>query len=93
MALGRGPRRAYDLGMRLTAGTVVEDVDVERCGAVSVTYRRVDDGWTAEFEVAAQTVADLTVTHRLSAPSLAAARRLVPAAVAFLAGEPVDPRG
>jgi hypothetical protein len=77
--------------MRLAAGAVEEDVTVACAGDVSVRYERTTDGWTAEFTVRTPAVPDLVVVHRLVAPTLAEARRLVPAAVAFLSGEPVDP--
>lgn len=77
----------------LAGGALQEDVDVPRAGTVSVRYGKCDDGWYAEFTVTAAGVDDLHVVHRLTAPSLAGARRLVPAAVAFLQGEPVDPFG
>jgi hypothetical protein len=77
--------------MRLAAGAVEEDVTVACAGDVSVRYERSGDGWSAEFTVRTPAVPDLAVVHRLVAPSLGEARRLVPAAVAFLSGEPVDP--
>jgi hypothetical protein len=77
--------------MRLAAGAVEEDVTVAGTGDVSVRYQRSVDGWTAEFTVRTPAVPDLAVVHRLVAPTLAEARRLVPLSVAFLSGEPVDP--
>jgi hypothetical protein len=77
--------------MRLGAGAVEEDIVLPGAGAVSVRYERSGHGWRAEFTVRTADVDDLAVVHRLLAPTLAEARRLVPAAVAFLRGEPVDP--
>jgi hypothetical protein len=77
--------------MRLGAGGVEEDFALPEGGFVAVRYERSDHGWRAEFTVRTPGVDDLAVVHRLIAPTLAEARRLVPAAVAFLRGEPVDP--
>jgi hypothetical protein len=77
--------------MRLGVGGVEEDIVLPGIGTVAVRYERAGDGWTAEFTVRTADVDDLSVVHRLLAPTLAEARRLVPAAVAFLRGEPVDP--
>lgn len=77
----------------LAGGALQEDVDVACAGSVSVRYGKCDDGWFAEFTVNAAGVQDLAVVHRFTAPSLAEARRLVPPAVAFLHGAPVDPQG
>jgi hypothetical protein len=44
------------------------------------------DGWACMFTVVASGNADLAVVHRLSAPTLAEARRSVRHAVEFLAG-------
>ncbi len=77
--------------MYLGAGSVREDVVVDDLGTVPVSYSRVSDGWVAEFSVGVDSVADLSVVHRLRAPSLTAARRAVPSAAAFLAGRHVEP--
>lgn len=79
--------------MRLGAGGVEEDFALPKGGVVAVRYERADEGWRAEFTVRTPGADDLAVVHRLIAPTLAEARRLVPAAVAFVLGEPVDPRG
>ena len=75
--------------MRLEAGLVVEEIDLGPGDSVLATYARHDDGWLAEFTVRAPEVDDLAVVHRLTAPTLAAARRAVPPAAAYLAGRPV----
>ncbi|HVE62679.1 MAG TPA: hypothetical protein VNB94_02595 [Mycobacteriales bacterium] len=82
--------------MRIEAGGVVEQLDCAPLGVLTVSYARCDDGWLAEFTVspgvgAHDAVNDLAVIHRLTAPTLGAARRAVPPAVAYLAGEPLDP--
>ncbi len=80
--------------MRIGAGAVFEELVLDDIGAVSVSYLRdgtEPPGWLAEFTVRVAGVADLAVVHRLRAPSLAAARRAVPSAAAFLAGKPVVP--
>jgi hypothetical protein len=79
--------------MIVSGGAVLEDVDVPAAGLVPVRYTRCDDGWSAEFVVSTDAVDDLQVVHRLTAPSLAEARRLVAPAVAFLQGQPIDPLG
>ncbi len=78
--------------MHIDAGGLVEVLDCAPVGALAVTYARCPDGWLAEFRVSSPEVDDLVVVHRLTAPTLGAARRAVPPAVAFLAGEPIDPR-
>lgn len=77
--------------MRLGEGGVEEDFALPEGGVVAIRYQRDDHGWRAEFTVSAPGTDDLAVVHRLIAPTLAEARRLVPVAVAFLRGEPVDP--
>jgi hypothetical protein len=79
--------------MMLTGGALQEDLDLASVGPVSVRYAKSEDGWSAEFTVTAAGIEDLAVVHRLTAPTLGEARRLVPSAVAFLQGAPVDPLG
>ena len=79
--------------MMLAGGALQEDLALACAGQVSVRYAKCDDGWYAEFTVAAAGADDLKLVHRLTAPTLAEARRLVPAAVAFLQGAPIDPLG
>lgn len=79
--------------MMLMGGALQEDVIIAAAGTVSVRYAKCEDGWSAEFSVTAAGVDDLEVMHRLTAPTLGEARRLVPPAVAFLHGAPVDPFG
>jgi hypothetical protein len=76
--------------MRLDAGAIVDEVHLEGIGRLTARYERDGESWTATFELASEFVDDLAVTHRLIAPSLAEARRAVPLAAAFLAGEAVD---
>ena len=77
--------------MRIAAGVVLEDVAVDDVGTVAVAYARDGDGWVADFTVTVAGVEDLAVVHRLHAPTLAAARRALPSAAAFLAGHAVKP--
>ena len=79
--------------MIVSGGAVHEDLDVPSAGLVPVRYARCEEGWSAEFVVTTDSVDDLKVVHRLTAPSLADARRLVAPAVAFLQGQPIDPLG
>lgn len=79
--------------MMLAGGALQEDVVLDSAETVSVRYAKCEDGWSAEFTITASGVADLKVVHRLTAPTLGEARRLVPPAVAFLGGAPVDPLG
>jgi hypothetical protein len=79
--------------MMLSGGALQEDLELAGAGSVSVRYSKCDDGWCAEFTVKTPGIPDLAVVHRLTAPTLSDARRLVPPAVAFLNGAPVDPQG
>ena len=79
--------------MIVSGGAVHEDLEVPAAGLVPVRYARCEEGWSAEFVVSTDAVDDLQVVHRLTASSLAEARRLVAPAVAFLRGQPVDPLG
>lgn len=72
---------------RIDQGAVFEELLLPT-GAVAVRYDRCPAGWSARFTLHDAEVADVAVVHRLVAPSLREARRAVPAAVAFLAGEP-----
>ena len=76
--------------MRLDTGAILDEIHLEGIGRLTVRYFREGDGWTAAFELAADGIDDLAVSHRLAAPTLADARRAVPLAAAFLAGEAVD---
>ena len=76
--------------VHLDAGTIVDTVDLEDLGRLTARYSRGLDGWTATFSLTADGHADLAVCHRLVAPTLADARRAVPLAAAFLAGERID---
>ncbi|MEO6712432.1 MAG: hypothetical protein ABIM89_03265 [Mycobacteriales bacterium] len=79
--------------MIVAGGALLEDVVLDSSETVSVRYAKCDDGWSAEFTVTAPGVDDLQVLHRLTAPTLGEARRLVAPAVAFLGGAPTDPLG
>jgi hypothetical protein len=74
--------------VRLAGGLLCEDVEVPGVGPISVRYERCPAGWSARFALGDPAVADLSVVHRLVAPTLREARRTVPLAVAFLRGEP-----
>ena len=76
--------------MHLEAGAIVDTVDLEDLGTLTARYSRGVDGWTATFSLTAGGHDDLAICHRLVAPTLADARRAVPLAAAFLAGEPLD---
>jgi hypothetical protein len=75
---------------RLEAGAVVDDVDVPGVGLVAVRVQRCPAGWQATFELRDPMTSDLSVTHKLVAPSYREAKAAVPQAVAFLLGRPVD---
>jgi hypothetical protein len=76
--------------MRVEAGAVVDEFDLPGIGQVVARHTRLraseSDGWACMFTVVASGNSDLAVVHRLSAPSLAEARRSVRHAVEFLAG-------
>jgi hypothetical protein len=76
--------------MRVEAGAVVDEFDLPGIGQVIARHTRLrlseSDGWACMFTVVASGNSDLAVVHRLSAPSLAEARRSVRHAVEFLAG-------
>jgi hypothetical protein len=76
--------------MRVEAGAVVDEFDLPGIGQVVARHTRLraseSDGWACMFTVVASGNADLAVVHRLSAPTLAEARRSVRHAVEFLAG-------
>ena len=76
--------------MRVEAGAVVDEFDLAGIGHVVARYTRAKHpdgaGWACMFTVVASTVNDLAVVHRLSAPTLAEARRSVRLAVEFLSG-------
>lgn len=74
---------------RIDSGAVCEEFDAAGAGVVCVRYERCPAGWSARFTVRDPDVSELAVVHRLVAPSLREARRAVPAAVAFLRGEPL----
>jgi hypothetical protein len=75
---------------RLDAGAIVDEIIAEDGRVVRVRFERCPAGWQAAFELSHPDVSDLVVTHRLVADSLGAARSMVPAAVAFLIGRPID---
>jgi hypothetical protein len=79
--------------MRVEAGAVVDEFDLPGIGQVIARHTRIKtadaDTWACMFTVVASGNSDLAVVHRLSAPSLAEARRSVRNAVEFLAGRPV----
>lgn len=76
--------------MRVEAGAVVDEFDLPGIGQVVARHTRLRasgaDGWACMFTVIASGNVDLAVVHRLSAPTLAEARRSVRHAVEFLAG-------
>jgi hypothetical protein len=78
--------------MRVEAGAVVDEFDLPGIGQVIARHTRIKtadaDTWACMFTVVASGNSDLAVVHRLSAPTLAEARRSVRNAVEFLAGRP-----
>ena len=85
-----------DRPMRVEAGAVVDEFDLSGIGQVVARHTRIrtpDGGvtWSCIFTVVAAGVSDLSVVHRLSAPSLAEGRRSVRHAVEFLAGRGIAP--
>ncbi|MDQ1493990.1 MAG: hypothetical protein QOG69_473 [Actinomycetota bacterium] len=76
--------------MRVEAGAVVDEFDLPGVGRVVARHTRMKSGdavsWACMFTVVASASADLAIVHRLSAPTLAEARRSVRHAVDFLAG-------
>ncbi|MGH3266316.1 MAG: hypothetical protein ACRDNS_30475 [Trebonia sp.] len=74
----------------MEAGAVVDEFDLPGIGRVVARHTRHKTAdavsWACMFTVVASGVADLAVVHRLSAPSLAEARKSVRHAVEFLAG-------
>ncbi len=78
------------MGARLDSGAIVDEVIAGDGRVVRVRFERCPAGWQAAFELSHPDVSDLVVTHRLVAESLSAAKAMVPAAVSFLVGRPVD---
>lgn len=74
----------------LAGGGVEEQLEVRGVGPVGARYERCPAGWQATFTIRAPEPADLALVHRLVAPTLAEARRAVPAAAQFLLGKPLD---
>jgi hypothetical protein len=76
--------------VRLEAGAVVEEFELPGVGHVVARHTRTrtsgGDTWACLFSIVAEGVSDLSVVHRLSAPSLPEARRSVRHAAEFLAG-------
>jgi hypothetical protein len=75
---------------RLEAGGIVDEIDLDDDLSLPVRYERCPAGWQASFSLSHPQVADLTIVHRLVAPSLAEARTAVPTAVVYLLGTPID---
>jgi hypothetical protein len=74
---------------RLEAGAVVGEIDVPGVGVVPVRVQRCPAGWQATFEVHDPAASDLSVVHKLVAPSYREAKAAVPQAIEFLLGRPV----
>jgi hypothetical protein len=75
---------------RLEAGGIVDELTLDEDLALAVRFERCPVGWQASFTLEHPVEPDLTIVHRLVAPSLAEARSAVPAAVVYLLGTPVD---
>jgi hypothetical protein len=88
--VARAPSISDDLWVHLESGAIVDSLDLEDLGTLTARYTRGFDGWTATFSLTAEGHDDLAICHRLVAPTLADARRAVPLAAAFLAGESMD---
>jgi hypothetical protein len=75
--------------MRVEAGAVVDEYEMPGIGQVVARYNRTvtPDGvsWACMFTVVASGVGDLSLVHRLAAPTLAEARRCVRHAIEFMA--------
>jgi hypothetical protein len=77
--------------MRVEAGAVVDEFAMPGIGQVVArhTRTRTPDGgvtWACMFTVIADGASDLAVVHRLSAPTLAEARRNVRNSIEFMVG-------
>lgn len=79
-----------DRRVHLDCGAIVDEVDLEGLGLLTARYHRDGDSWTATFTLTADPHDDLAICHKLVAPTLADARRAVPLAAAFLAGDPLE---
>jgi hypothetical protein len=75
---------------RLEAGGIVDEMMVDEDLPLVVRFERCPAGWQASFSLEHPVETELTIVHRLVAPSLAEARSAVPAAVVYLLGTPVD---
>jgi hypothetical protein len=75
---------------RLEAGGIVDELTVDEDLALRVRFERCAAGWQASFSLEHPVETDLTIVHRLVAPTLAEARSAVPAAVVYLLGTPID---
>lgn len=74
---------------RLEAGAVVDEIHVPGVGAVPVRVQRCPAGWQATFEVRDPVSSDLSVVHKLVAPTYREAKVAVPQAIEFLLGRPL----
>jgi hypothetical protein len=75
---------------RLEAGGIVDELTVDEDLALTVRFERCAAGWQASFTLEHPVETDLSIVHRLVAPTLAEARSAVPAAVVYLLATPVD---
>jgi hypothetical protein len=87
--LAVGARYPDHQTMRVEAGAVVDEYEMPGIGQVVARYTRTitPDGvnWACMFTVVASGVGDLSLVHRLAAPTLAEARRCVRHAIEFMA--------
>lgn len=74
---------------RLEAGAVVDEIDVPGVGPVPVRVQRCPAGWQATFQVRDPAGSDLSVVHKLVAPTYREAKAAVPQAIEFLLGRPL----
>jgi hypothetical protein len=77
--------------MRVEAGAVVDEFAMAGIGQVVARHTRTrtpagEVTWACMFTVVADGVSDLAVVHRLSAPTLAEARRNVRSAIEYMTG-------
>jgi hypothetical protein len=82
--------RGEQVGARLDAGAIVDEVVAEDGRVISVRFERCPAGWQAAFELTHPEADRVAVMHRLVADTLSDAREAVPGAINFLLGAPYD---
>jgi hypothetical protein len=74
----------------LADGAILDEVVVAGVGVLPVRISRCPAGWQVVFELRDPAVGDLTVVHKLVAPTSRDAKASVPRAAAYLLGMPLD---